>query len=854
MAMDSSRGTPYSEKTRNTLRSDALEKLEWPRLVAELAALATFPLVQKSILELIPNIEPARRESIFKLTREMMMLESKGSVLSLSPLAGRDFLDALRRQSVLAPSALYQVYELIRMMDDAAAFVKREKLKPPPLAFPELIFRLEGVVSLSSLKRELEQTVDAEGNVLSSASQALSNARSRVLAARNRIQSSLENLMRNQDVKDALQDSVWNVRDGRYVLPVRADRRGNISGVARGVSATGSTIYVEPDSLRHAQQEIEEAEIAVELEIHRILTRMSETCHTHLEELETGFEVLCEYDELVARAKFARITQGIEPTLHYDVHKPRFRIIGARHPLFAFEKKKVVPNDLILKHDFENAPVPQVWVLSGPNAGGKTVAMRTVGVTVLLARAALFVPALLCELYAFEEVFVELGDRQSRKDDLSSFSGHLVHMKNMVEFANPNALFLIDEGFVGTDPVIGMALARASYEVLADKGSTVIVTTHFSNLKTLADSDPRFLNASMEFETRELKPTYKLLGGIPGQSYALELAERLGLASDIVEKARNYQGDESHRLEKLLSELQEKRVQLDWEIEKQASDRKMLEEEVELLVAERKRFQQTQNQVLLDVEEKIQKRLNSFENQLSIRERQFERNKRRLLRELHASRDVNTEGNKTIPPDDEAENKTSDNTPGDKSRFSIPSPKHHSKKTEALSPPKKLSGFDSLRDLSFPQSKKREEVIPEHKRENTVDTQSKPLRTQESILSEAREKSKRLMQSFESDVAEFKKSSESLERDLTSLSQRAESAFQEAKSKNSSTDKTSRPAEFWKPGMQVRHKTFKEPGRVLNSVAKSGTVECQFGLIKAKILHSELMTPEEFANSKLRVK
>jgi DNA mismatch repair protein MutS2 len=335
------------------------------------------------------------------------------------------------------------------------------------------------------------------------------------------------------------------------------------------------------------------------------------------------------FDEIFARAKFARALNASRCELNSSQIKSdlKFSFLKAKHPLFLLENKPCVANDLILDHH-------NVWVISGPNAGGKTVAMKTVGLFVLMAKAGLFLPCEKPHALDFDRVFVELGDRQSREDDLSSFSGHLLQMKKIYEHANERTLVLLDEAFIGTDPAIGMAMARAMLESLADKNSAVMITTHFSNLKNLSDGDPRFLNASMEFEPKKLAPTYKLLNGIPGQSYALELASRMKLNPSLIEKARGYWGSEAQRMENILKDLQEKRIDLDQILKNQTSVLNQLTQDLEKLESEKKHLVDLSENLVDGYRNKLQKRLNAFENRLEIRSRQFEKEKEFMLRNL----------------------------------------------------------------------------------------------------------------------------------------------------------------------------------------------------------------------------
>lgn len=809
------------------LRDDALQKLEWPRLAAELASYACLKQTRARLESLDPLTLPdAAREHMFDETAEAILFESGSSSFSLEAFETEHVIPALRRRSTLSGPDLHQVGILLTQMDDAVAFAARERQKPQ-LNFPLLVVQLESITAHKTLSTRIARSIDADGTVLSSASAALANARSRVAGCRSRIQNQLESMLRHSTVRDAVQDTVWNLRDGRYVLPVKVERRREVPGLARGVSQSGSTIFIEPEVLRSAQHDLEEAELQAELEEQKVLREISESCAVIVDDLRLASEVLSHFDELMARAKLARIVKGCRPTFHKLTQgKTRFNILGARHPLFEIEKKNVVPNDLQLGRNTVKAgeEVPKIWVLSGPNAGGKTVAMRTVGIVVLMAKAGLYVPAISADLFSYTDVFVELGDRQSRKDDLSSFSGHLFYMKRMLERAQSSSLFLIDECFVGTDPVIGMALARATLEEFAARGATAIVTTHFSNLKTLSDTDARFFNGSMEFESRELKPTYKLINGLPGQSYAVELATRLGFDASVIDSARSYQGEESQRLEKLLAELHEQHRLIADEVAKQKTEREKLEAEVSRIVAERKEFEKSHAELMGSLEEKIQKRMNLFENTLNIRERQFERQKQRALEDLE-------ERTRTIPTESPTEQKPVERKTTQPSRKEVPVQKNSNAKT--------LTRFEDLQGLKI------RELPPQKKHKDTAQFSD---RTHQELLAEGQANAKRVVDSSSDDIHEFRDGVRKLEQGMKELSKYAEIKFAEAESRAPAPSR--KHPEYWKPGMPVRHPTFKETGRVLRSVNKQGLVECQFGLIKSKLEATELKTPEDWVKGK----
>lgn len=536
------------------LRQDSLSRLEWFKITGFLAELATFPHSKIELTQLEPWLDKENRDFFFLTTAEMLELNTTGSGLTLESFDFQLFENSLKREGILSPLALYQILTALKLAINTFNFFKQEKsriLKYPKLSECAFLLRPH-----PELMHKLLKSIDSQGSILSSASPELYAARSRVEHAKRKIVEHLEEIIRKQEIKTSLQDGVWMLREGRYVLPVRADRKSGVEGIPRGVSQSGSTVFIEPNALALQHAQLEKAQNDVEIEENRIIRELSKECFIIKDDILFNAEQLTLLDIINARSLFAGLIKGHLPTfIKQDDKSLRFSFLTAKHPLFLLEKKQCVANDLELK-PVKNSNSPAVWVLSGPNAGGKTVAMKTVGVLTLMAKAGLFVSCEKAELIEYEDIFVELGDRQNREEDLSTFSGHLSQIKKIAELSNDKTLILLDEGFVGTDPAIGVAMARATLEFFAQKNATVIITTHFCNLKTLVVGDCRFYNGSMEFEPHRLLPTYKLLNGIPGQSYAIELAERMGLSSEIIQKARNYYGNEAQRMENILKELQ----------------------------------------------------------------------------------------------------------------------------------------------------------------------------------------------------------------------------------------------------------------------------------------------------------
>ncbi len=827
-----------TNEVRDTIEflcKDARERLEWPQFLSHLAQGAAFHDTRAALLDLVPNLLPEEREDVFLATTEMLTLISEGRAPTLRDVDFDSFMPILRRSGSVPARALYELYTFLDQSEQVVPLAKPPSAGEAQHRFPAVRKLVGNVVSLPKLKARLAHSIAPDGSILSTASPELRSARDRAEHAKRQVVSVVENLLQKNSVRDALQDPVWVMRDDRIVLPVRVERRGDIDGIPRGVSGTGSTVFVEPREIAAAQVQLEQAQADVEIEEARVLYALSQEAAAEYERLEVNHTALLEVDELMARARMASLLHAQAPQfLDAEKSAVRFRMVRASHPLFLLEGKPCVANDLALEPQFDGDERKNVWVLTGPNAGGKTVAMRTVGIAVLMAKAGLFVCAEKAEIADFEHVFVELGDRQSREEDLSTFSGHLLHVSRMFLHATKRSLVMLDEGFVGTDPAVGMALARAALEDLCSRGVTTLITTHFSNLKTLANENKGFLNASMEFEPRELRPTYRLISGIPGQSFALELAERIAFPKSILTLAREYYGDESHRVELLLAELQEKRSEIQKLAEQQYRELEKARAERVAAEAEKSRIARDRDELVEGYRSRLVRRLNAFENRLMVRERQFQRSLDEQKSESQAGAESSSPAGAT-----NATGKVS--AVGAVISGSAGSAAKNQTETPHQKEKRKFSSLADLRDVAISSTN-----VPSSF--SSVDDRADKFRaprhmSSRSLLDEARETLHGLDKNFDRIEGDFKKEMAKLEvsakiPNVSAPQPRIPVVEQQ---------KTGRPASYWTRGMRVKTARFRDVGTALRAVDGKGLVECEFGTIRVRIPHAELKTVEDAA-------
>jgi DNA mismatch repair protein MutS2 len=412
---------------------------------------------------------------------------------------------------------------------------------------PPLLHELgRSIKPLPQLRARLEQSLDPGGELLDGASPALGGLRRAVRLAYERLRSRLEQLVHGNELTGVLQEPIVTLRNGRYVIPVRADQRGRVKGIVHDQSGSGQTVFVEPLVVVELGNVWREAQLAVEAEEERILDELSSLVDAQADPLDDTLAALATFDFWMARARLAGELDAVRPA---TVDSDEVELLSARHPGLT---GRVVPIDIRLGGEV------RALVVTGPNTGGKTVALRTLGLLALMHQSGLHVPvAQGSRLPVFRDVFADIGDEQSIAQSLSTFSGHLRSIVRIVAEAGPGCLVLLDELGAGTDPTEGSALAQALLDHFIKAGSLVVATTHYAELKTYAHNTPEARNASVEFDVETLSPTYHLSIGLPGTSHAFAIAERLGLPAALVADARSRLGEAQEEFERTLASIKE---------------------------------------------------------------------------------------------------------------------------------------------------------------------------------------------------------------------------------------------------------------------------------------------------------
>jgi DNA mismatch repair protein MutS2 len=567
------RSIGYHRHMSFRIAQKTLERLEWPQVVARLHAHCRIPQAQLRLVGREPQqAEDAGHEqaveertaALFEgglaAVRERLRETSEARALldadTPPPLGGiADLEVAFRRAGkggVLSSQQLLDLGAALQTLHATGRFLRRQREQAPQLA------ALADVIEeRRDLEEEIRECIDPSGEVKDDASPALREARSEANQLGAELQRRLARYLQNPDVAGALSDSYYTVRNDRYVLPVRADARSKVRGIVHDASGSGTTLFVEPEAVVELNNRLKQAELAALREVQRVLRSLSDQVGAALESLRVSLEMLASIDLAFARGRLSREMNAVEPAVERD---GVFDLPQLRHPLLPAEE--AVPNDLRLGQPGGFTAM----VISGPNGGGKTVAMKAVALAALFARAGLHVPADPgARVDLVDAILADIGDDQDIRESLSTFSAHMANIARIAAGASEHSLVVLDEVGVGTDPAEGAALAQAVLEDLADAGARVIATTHYNLLKEMAAVDSRFCNASFEFDPETLAPTYRLHLGAPGVSSATAVAARMGMPSSVLERAGALLEREDRRLDRMLSELATSRAALERE-------------------------------------------------------------------------------------------------------------------------------------------------------------------------------------------------------------------------------------------------------------------------------------------------
>lgn len=476
----------------------------------------------------------------------------------------REALERVGKGGVLTAGQLLRVGGMLRCSRRFKEYIER---KDEELSYKHLEDLAFVLTPLKKLESDIENAIVSEEEISDKASGTLYGIRRSLKEKNSSVREKINSIVRSNS--KYLQDSLYTMRGDRYVIPVKAEYKGAVPGLVHDQSSTGATLFIEPMSLVNLNNEIKELMLKEKAEIERILSELSSKVYENFEEAKNNYKILTELDFIFAKGKYASKLNAVIPAVRDD---RSFDIIGGKHPLI--DPKVVVPSDIYLGEEFTTL------MITGPNTGGKTVTLKTVGLLHLMALSGLLIPARDGSAVAFfNEIFADIGDEQSIEQSLSTFSSHMTNIVSILEEADEDSLVLFDELGSGTDPTEGAALAVAVIETLKNRGARLIATTHYSELKGYALRTVGVENSSVEFDIETLRPTYRLLIGIPGKSNAFEISKRLGLSEEVILKAKDYMSKENLQFEDLIRDLQEKSIIAN----KDARESKRIKEEADEL-------------------------------------------------------------------------------------------------------------------------------------------------------------------------------------------------------------------------------------------------------------------------------
>ncbi|OYD08603.1 endonuclease MutS2 [Paludifilum halophilum] len=521
-----------------------LRTLEYHRIIQMLEDQASSEPGKQEIRSLEPSPEEGEVRHLLHATAEGMDLIRLKGGLSLEGV--KDIRSAMKRAEiggVLSPDELLAVAGTA----EAEKKVRRviESLDEEEASLPHIRELAGRLHPISDLAKQIRKAVDEDGHVLDHASLVLNRVRHNILRVQSGIRSSLDQILRSSGYQKMMQEPIITQRNDRYVIPVKQEYRGAFGGMVHDQSASGQTLFIEPETVVAQNNRLRELELEEDREVERILRELTSRVDESAESLLANLTLLTELDVILSKARLGQVIRGVCPRID---QKGGLSLKKARHPLI--DAKEVVPIDVELGNDYRGI------IVTGPNTGGKTVSLKTVGLLALMAQSGLPIPAEEgSRVPVFSGVYADIGDEQSIEQNLSTFSAHMTNIIRILDRLDPRSLVLLDELGAGTDPTEGAALAIAILEKILDRGCRVMATTHYNELKLFAHGRDGVINASVEFDVETLRPTYRLLIGVPGRSNAFDIALRLGLSENVIEMARDQLSRDENRLEEMIRAL-----------------------------------------------------------------------------------------------------------------------------------------------------------------------------------------------------------------------------------------------------------------------------------------------------------
>ncbi len=569
--------------------------LEFDRIRDQLAEMTASPMGRASAAGLVPDADYSPVNEKLKETGEGRSLCAKNAFIPAKVEDIGPLLTRAGKGAVLSGTELAAVMNFIRAVQQWQKFFKHEENKE---LYPLMAAQVSHFYACADLLAALARSIDQEGNVLDSASSALNSIRRKKHSLQGKIRDKLDEYIRSGHYRRYLQEALVTIRGGRYVLPVKQEYRQHLDGMVHDQSASGATVFVEPMPVVQMQNELTALNRREEQEIERILLQLSTQAAEAEDALFRNLKIYGNLDFIVARGRLSLDMNAREPVL-FNAESPFFQLSDAVHPLLPGER---VPLTVELGEQ------ARTLVVTGPNTGGKTVALKTIGLLAVMAQCGLHLPAGKdTKLAVFSKIRADIGDEQSIIQSLSTFSGHMRNIIAIIEEAGTGSLVLFDELGAGTDPSEGSALAMAILDELTRKGALTVATTHINELKLFAQVQENMQNAAMEFDLDTLEPTYRLLQGVPGQSNAIHIAGRLGLSENVLDKARSFLHRSHEQVESVIARLVEDQQRYSRDSRQAALERNKAEQLMEELEEERRLLRARRDDILREAREEARR-------------------------------------------------------------------------------------------------------------------------------------------------------------------------------------------------------------------------------------------------------
>ncbi|WP_061859526.1 endonuclease MutS2 [Priestia megaterium] len=578
------------------MQSRIFHVLEFNKVKEQLQKKVASSLGREKVANLIPSTQYEEVVKWQEATDEATtVLRLRGNV----PLGGIfDVRSSVKRAEIggtLSSNELLDVASTIYAARQVKQFIE-QVVEDEDLQLPIITEHIEKLMPLPEVEQTIKMSIDENGTVLDGASDQLRGIRQKLRSTESRIREKLESLIRSSSAQKMLSDAIVTIRNERFVIPVKQEYRSAYGGIVHDQSSSGATLFIEPQAIVTLNNELQEAKVKEKQEIERILIALTVQVAEVANELRQNVYLLGEMDFMFAKGRYSHELKASKPKMN---DRGYIKLVKAKHPLIAQED--VVANDIELGDQYTSI------VITGPNTGGKTVTLKTLGLFTLMAQAGLQIPALDgSEMAVFKHVFADIGDEQSIEQSLSTFSSHMVNIVDILQKVDHESLVLFDELGAGTDPQEGAALAISILDQVYERGARVVATTHYPELKAYGYNREGVVNASVEFDIETLSPTYKLLIGVPGRSNAFEISKRLGLSAEVIERAKGYIGSETNKVENMIASLEDSRRQSEHELEEAEELRKEAQKLHKELQSQIIEFNEKRDKLYEKAEEKAQ--------------------------------------------------------------------------------------------------------------------------------------------------------------------------------------------------------------------------------------------------------